>query len=424
MSETVVKIENLSKIYKLYDKPIDRLKESLSITRKNYHKDFYALNDISFEIGKGEIVGIIGTNGSGKSTLLKILTGVLTPSSGSIEIKGKIAALLELGAGFNPEYTGIENIYLNGMVMGFSRADMDGKVDDIIAFADIGEYINQPVKSYSSGMFARLAFAVSINVDPDILIVDEALSVGDVRFQQKCYRKMEEFRRNRTVILVTHDLGAVTKFSQRVVWIEKGHLMDIGDPVTIAKQYQAYLMNSQVEKGKTPGMQEKRQESIGKKQQVQLHPITEEMENFGDKKAEITGIGFCDADTGEDMEFVMPGRNVKVIIGIENHEAIPNEIIGFSVKDRLGNMIFQTNTYVLGAEVDSRQGKSIYGFTFRMPLLNSGTYTISPAVAEGSMEEHMQHNWVFDAYIFNVIRYEAGELQGFVRLSDVTVNAI
>ncbi len=423
MGEPVVKIDNLSKIYKLYDKPIDRLKESLSLTRKNYHKDFYALNDISFEIGKGEIVGIIGTNGSGKSTLLKILTGVLTPSGGTIDIKGKIAALLELGAGFNPEYSGIDNIYLNGMVMGFSRAEMDKKVDDIIAFADIGEYINQPVKSYSSGMFARLAFAVSINVDPDILIVDEALSVGDVRFQQKCYRKMEEFRRNRTVILVTHDLGAVTKFSQRVVWIEKGRLMDIGDPVTIAKQYQAYLMNSHVEKGQAAdsGSDE---ENTEKAQQVNLHPITADMENFGDKKAEITGIGFRDADTGEDLEFVMPGRDVTVMVGIENHERIPNEIVGFSVKDRLGNMIFQTNTYVLGAEVDTQKGKHVYAFSFRMPLLNSGTYTISPAVAEGSMEEHMQHNWVFDAYIFNVIRFEAGELQGFVRLSDVAVDVI
>lgn len=197
MNNIAIKIENLSKIYKLYDKPIDRLKEALSISRKKRHKDYYALNDINLEIKKGEIVGIVGTNGSGKSTILKIITGVLTPTTGTINIDGKISALLELGAGFNPEYTGIENIYLNGTMLGYSKEEMETKIPKIIEFADIGDFIYQPVKTYSSGMFARLAFAVSINVDPDILIVDEALSVGDTRFQKKCYRKMEEFKKQR-----------------------------------------------------------------------------------------------------------------------------------------------------------------------------------------------------------------------------------
>ncbi len=208
MKNIAVEIKNVRKVYKLFDKPTDRLRESLSFTHKNYHTDHFALEDISLTVHEGECVGIIGTNGSGKSTLLKIVTGVLNPTEGSVTVNGKISALLELGAGFNMEYTGIENIYLNGTMMGFSEADMDKKIDDIIDFAEIGDFIQQPVKTYSSGMFARLAFAVAINVEPDILIVDEALSVGDIFFQAKCYRKFNEFKETgKTIVFVSHDLG-------------------------------------------------------------------------------------------------------------------------------------------------------------------------------------------------------------------------
>ena len=204
MKNIAVEIKNVRKVYKLFDKPTDRLRESLSFTHKNYHRDHFALEDISLTVHEGECVGIIGTNGSGKSTLLKIVTGVLNPTEGSVTVNGKISALLELGAGFNMEYTGIENIYLNGTMMGFSEADMDKKIDDIIDFAEIGDFIQQPVKTYSSGMFARLAFAVAINVEPDILIVDEALSVGDIFFQAKCYRKFNEFKeKGKTIVFVS-----------------------------------------------------------------------------------------------------------------------------------------------------------------------------------------------------------------------------
>lgn len=194
-AENAIEIENVTKIYKLYDKPIDRLKEAMSVSHREYHKDFYALSQISFTVEKGQTVGIIGTNGSGKSTILKIITGVLTPTTGNVSVNGKISALLELGAGFNMDYTGIENIYMNGTMMGFSRKEMDAKLDDILEFADIGDFVYQPVKTYSSGMFVRLAFALAINVEPEILIVDEALSVGDVFFQSKCYRRMDEIRK-------------------------------------------------------------------------------------------------------------------------------------------------------------------------------------------------------------------------------------
>ena len=207
---SAISVKDVTKIYRLYEKPIDRLKEAMSITHKNFHRDFYALNGISFDVNKGETVGIIGTNGSGKSTILKIITGVLTPTTGEVEVDGVISALLELGAGFNMDYTGIENIFMNGTMMGFSRKEMEAKLQDILEFADIGDFVYQPVKTYSSGMFVRLAFALAINVEPEILIVDEALSVGDVFFQAKCYRRMEEIRKNGTTILmVTHDMGCL-----------------------------------------------------------------------------------------------------------------------------------------------------------------------------------------------------------------------
>ena len=229
--EYAIDVRDVTKIYKLYDKPIDRLKESLNPLHRNYHRDFYALNHISFQVKKGETVGIIGTNGSGKSTILKIITGVLTPTTGTVQVDGVISALLELGAGFNMDYTGIENIYMNGTMMGFSRKEMDEKLQDILDFADIGDFVYQPVKTYSSGMFVRLAFALAINVDPEILIVDEALSVGDVFFQAKCYRRMEEIRKSGTTILmVTHDMGSIIKYCDKVVLLNRGEFVAEGAP--------------------------------------------------------------------------------------------------------------------------------------------------------------------------------------------------
>ncbi len=237
-----IKVKTLSKVYKLYDKPIDRLKEAMNPLKKKYHKDFYALNNISFEIKKGETVGIIGKNGSGKSTLLKIITGVLSPTSGAVKVNGRISALLELGAGFNPELTGIENIYLNGTMMGYSHEEMRERVHKIIEFADIGEFIYQPVKTYSSGMFVRLAFAVAINVEPEILIIDEALSVGDTRFQLKCMNKMKEMMSGGTTVLfVSHDINAVKRFCTRAIWLNSGVMLEDGAVNKVTDQYLDYL---------------------------------------------------------------------------------------------------------------------------------------------------------------------------------------
>ena len=223
MSEIAISINHLSKVYKLYDKPVDRLKESLGLTKQKKYREHYALRDVSFQVKRGETVGIIGTNGSGKSTILKIITGVLNPTQGEVQVNGRISALLELGAGFNMEYSGLENVYLNGTMIGFTREEIDKKLDDILAFADIGDFIHQPVKTYSSGMFVRLAFAVAINIEPEILIVDEALSVGDVFFQAKCYKKFEDFKKmGKTILFVSHDLGSISKYCDRVVLLDKG----------------------------------------------------------------------------------------------------------------------------------------------------------------------------------------------------------
>ena len=237
-----VEVKNVTKIYRLYDKPIDRLKESLSISHKEYHKDFYALSDLSFTVEKGQTVGIIGTNGSGKSTILKIITGVLTPTTGEVAVRGKISALLELGAGFNQDYTGIENIYMNGTMMGYTKKEMDAKLPEILEFAEIGDFVYQPVKTYSSGMFVRLAFALAINVEPEILIVDEALSVGDVFFQSKCYRRMEEIRKNgTTIIMVTHDMGSIIKYCDKVVLLNKGEFIAQGSAGKMVDLYKKIL---------------------------------------------------------------------------------------------------------------------------------------------------------------------------------------
>ena len=242
MMERVIKVDHVTKIYKIYDEPTDRFKEALGIGKKQYHRDYYALNDLSFEVGKGEIVGIVGRNGSGKSTILKILTGVLNPSSGSVETIGKVAALLELGAGFNMEYTGMKNIYLNAAMMRVSQEEIEKRIPDILAFADIGDYINQPVKTYSSGMFVRLAFAVAINVDPDILIVDEALAVGDARFQLKCMDKFMEFvQKGKTILFVTHDVNSVKRFCNRAIWLNQGKMIMEGNTDEVTDRYLDFL---------------------------------------------------------------------------------------------------------------------------------------------------------------------------------------
>jgi len=401
MSNIAIKVNHLTKVYKLYDKPIDRLKESLSPFKRNYHKDFYALNDVSFEIKKGETVGIIGKNGAGKSTLLKIITGVLTPTSGHVHVNGRIASLLELGAGFNPEYTGIENIYLQGTLMGYAHEEMETKIDEILAFADIGDFVHQPVKSYSSGMFARLAFAIAINVDPDILIVDEALSVGDMRFQQKCYRKFRDFQEaKKTILFVTHDTSTIINYCTHVLWINDGEKIDEGEPELVCKRYMSIMTYDNI----SSNIVLKSEKLITDEADIYYKWITTEgLESFGEKKVLITSVTLVnDNDVYQDI--FKGGEKITLKVKMYSYENLSDLIAGFIAYDHLGNPIFGSNTHIHNyGKLDFEKNKEyIIDFMFELPYLKNGDFSISPAIAVGTQGEHIQHHWVHDALTFKI----------------------
>ena len=296
-------------MYRLYNKPSDRLKDSLGFGKKKRYREHYALRDVSFDVREGECVGIIGTNGSGKSTILKIITGVLAPTAGEVSVHGRISALLELGAGFNPEYSGLENVYLNGTMLGFSQNEINERLDEILSFADIGDFIHQPVKTYSSGMFVRLAFAVAINIDPEILVVDEALSVGDVFFQAKCYHKFEEFKKQgKTILFVSHDLGSVSKYCDRVILLNQGEKLDEGSPKAMVDMYKQLLVHQdpvkQAEDEHTAPVNSETNWRSG----FQVNPNTLE---YGDKQAEICDFVVLDSK-GRQSNTIEKGSRFKI----------------------------------------------------------------------------------------------------------------
>lgn len=377
--DSVIEIKNISKIYNLYNKPSDRLKEAL-FSRKSRHTEFAALNDVSFNVNKGEILGIIGKNGSGKSTILKIITSVLTPTSGECIVKGKIAALLELGAGFNMEYTGIENIYLNGQMIGFSKDEMDKKLQDIIDFADIGEHIYQPVKTYSSGMFARLAFSVAISVDPDILIVDEALSVGDVFFQNKCYRRFEEFReRGKTILFVTHDMGSVIRYCNRCVLLNAGKKVAEGKPQEMVDLYKRIMVGQWNENEESSDEASSIQTSNVKNDQLWKDQISTnpDIEVYGDGRADIIDFGIF-SDTGDIGNNVYKGDYYSVKMKVRINEDNLNPIFAFKLRDIKGTELTGTNTML--EDIDTSQCKKgdIVTITFRQKqYLQPGQYLVS-----------------------------------------------
>lgn len=319
-SEVAIKCSNLTKVYPMYSNPKDRFKEALHPLRKKYHKDFYALNDVSFEIKKGETVGIIGKNGAGKSTLLKIITGVLTPTSGTVEVKGKIASLLELGAGFNMEMTGIENIYLNGSIRGYSKEEIDQKLESIVSFADIGEHIHQPVRGYSSGMFARLAFSVAINVDPDILIVDEALSVGDFAFQYKCFMKFKEFQTmGRTILFVTHSMQETVRYCNRAILVHSGEaLLDSYNTEEVVFEYETLVRNSD--------------------KVYNVSPLKEDgsEHRFGTHDALIESVSFMQGDSSH----LLSGVSTEIKLKINSKKQLQNLVIGYSLKNIKGVVVW------------------------------------------------------------------------------------
>jgi lipopolysaccharide transport system ATP-binding protein len=370
MPNTAISVKHLTKIYKLYDRPIDRLKESLHPLNKKYHKEFYALNDVSFEIQRGETVGIIGKNGAGKSTLLKIITGVLTPTSGSVHVHGRIASLLELGAGFNPEYTGIENIYFQGSLMGYTRDEMESKIDDIIAFADIGDFVYQSVKMYSSGMFARLAFAVAINVDPDILIVDEVLSVGDMFFQAKALSKMKALinNSNTTVLFVSHDMATVKALCENAVLINHGKMELYAEASEVAERYFAEKFEIK-EDIVNQDMHTSRQSDYSNEE----FQKTSAFQRIQNRKAAFTNVLLLDKNL-KPIHIAQFGKTAIIRYYVEIFEDIHNLTFAFHIRDRNGVELIYDDTVLNSKQVVSAQaGESlIVDWEFTINLQASG----------------------------------------------------
>ncbi len=401
-----IRVEHLNKMYKLYDHHRDRVRDALGLTKKKLYHEHFALHDVSLSVEQGETVGIIGTNGSGKSTILKIITGVLNPTSGNVSINGRISALLELGAGFNMEFTGIENIYLNGTMTGFSKAEIDSKLNDILDFADIGDFAYQQVKTYSSGMFVRLAFAVAINIDPEILIVDEALSVGDVFFQNKCYHKFEEFRKaGKTILFVSHDLSSISKYCDRVVLLDRGKKIAEGAPKEIIDMYKKVLVhqldNSATESNKSFNRNNVSASGKGKwRDRMSINPS---FDSYGNGLADI--IDFCCVDnSGQVTNTIMKGDSFSIKVKCLFHEKISQPIIAVSFKNRMGVEITGTNTMFEKIDTGEPGENDILTATFTQDMsLQGGEYLISLGLVGYRNGEFTVYNRMYDVFSINCI---------------------
>ncbi len=427
-NEIAISIQGVSKCFQIYDTPGSRLKQFImprlqSIIRvlpKQYYREFWALKDVSFEVKKGETIGIIGRNGSGKSTLLQIICGTLTPTSGSVETRGRIAALLELGSGFNPEFTGRENVYMNAAILGLKKEEIDLRFDDICAFAEIGDFIEQPVKTYSSGMMVRLAFAVIAHVDADVLVVDEALAVGDAVFTQRCMRFIRAFQEHGTLLFVSHDMGAVQNLCQRSIWLEKGDQCQIGASKDVAEAYLQFTLQENygadlkletlTDKDSEDAIESESKETDKNKPVKGFRAQDSIKDNLPDAKgwstgaAEIIEITFEKPDGGIEGVY-NGGERVQMIICAKAHDALNLPILGFVVKDRLGQVLFGENTLsftdATPFPVESQQ-EFRAKFLFKLPILPNGEYSVTVSIANGTLDVNVQHHFLHDALIFNV----------------------
>lgn len=418
MKDIAIEVKDVGKVYKLYDKPSDRIKDAMGIGRKKHYTEHHALQGVDMTIRQGECVGIIGTNGSGKSTILKIITGVLTPTSGEVIVNGRISALLELGAGFNMEYNGIENVYLNGTMIGFSKKEIDEKLDEILSFADIGDYVYQPAKTYSSGMFVRLAFAVAINIDPEILIVDEALSVGDVFFQAKCYHKFEEFKKmGKTIVFVSHDLSSISKYCDRVVLLNQGVKLGEGSPKEMIDTYKQVLVGQYV----APESEEERllddeklremaakgvdgsklkKENTGKATGMAENP---DLLEYGSKKALITEYYITD-DKGTRTSAVLKGSRFTIHMKVRMAERVAAPIFAFTIKNVRGTEITGTNTMVEKAFLESVEAGEVKEIAFTQEMnLQGGDYLLSLGVTGYEGNDFTVYHRLYDVLNVTVI---------------------
>lgn len=400
--------KNITKVYKLYEKPSDRMKEALGLTREKKYKEHYALKGIDLTIYQGETVGIIGTNGSGKSTILKIITGVLNPTGGTMEVNGRISALLELGAGFNQEYNGIENIYLNGTMMGFSEKEIDEKLQSILDFADIGDYVYQPVKTYSSGMFVRLAFAVAINIDPEILIVDEALSVGDVFFQAKCYHKFEEFKAmGKTILFVSHDLSSIAKYCDRVILLNQGDKLGEGAPKEMIDAYKQVLVGQYVVKDESTNlaMDASLQEAAAKAMEKEGsgQGINPELLEYGTGAARMVEYYVTDQN-GTKTTAIIKGEEYSLHVKVNIMEDIPAPIFAFTIKNIHGTEITGTNTMIEKAFLDSVKQGDVKEITYTQKMdLQGGEYLLSLGVTGYEGDQFQVYHRLYDVLNITVV---------------------
>lgn len=406
MEEIAIKVERVSKVYRLYEKPSDRLRDALGIGRKKRYKEHFALKNVSFQVKRGESVGIIGTNGSGKSTILKIITGVLNPTDGDVTVNGRISALLELGAGFNMEYTGMENIYLNGTMSGFTKEEVDARLDEILDFADIGDFVYQPCKTYSSGMFVRLAFAVAINIDPEILIVDEALSVGDVFFQAKCYKKFEEFQKmGKTILFVSHDLSSISKYCSRVVLLNQGDLVAEGGPREMVNLYKRFLANQAKAAGTAdaPAAADAADKFPRASLWKSNYTINPGVDEYGTGAAHIIDFAVVD-ESGKCTNTIVKGTSFQIRSKVRFFEPVANPIFTFTFKNIKGTAVTGTNTMIEKADIGTAQPGEVYVATFEQDMsLQGGEYLLSISCTGYAGGEFRVYHRLYDVIGVTVI---------------------
>lgn len=447
-TEPYIKVKSISKYYESWRAPSDRLlipcyrriaqllnvakpvigvgAEKINQHYSRYHekalRSFNALNDISFDIKPGDTFGIVGVNGSGKSTLLQIIAGTLAPSSGNVDIHGRVAALLELGSGFNPEFTGKENVYLNATILGLKKEEIDAKYNDIVNFADIGDFMDQPVKTYSSGMVVRLAFSVIVHIEASILIVDEALAVGDVFFVQKCMAFLHDFKKKGILLFVSHDLGAVTSLCNKAIWLDRGRIVKFGSAKDVAEKYMEHsftgssidshdLKENIVEKPKSNNQEKKIVRAVVSedprkkilhestlKNEINIFKFKEGDQFFGDMVGEIDKVILL-SDKGHELNWMTGGEVVSLVVHIKGHKKIISPIVGFFIKNKMGQHLFGDNSYLTFKDRDiellSNQSLSIT-FKFQFPILPKGDYTICASLSSGTQENHVHHHWVHD----------------------------
>jgi len=409
--EIVVQADSISKIYKLYNSRRSFVREALSLTRKKYHKDFYALKNISFSVKKGEMLGIIGQNGSGKSTLLKILASIVTPTSGKHFTKGTTRALIELKGGFEESLTGVENVKFLGILQGYTKKEMEKRIPKILEFAEIGDYAYQPVKNYSSGMNVRLAFSIAIHVDPEILIVDEALAVGDIRFQQKCYRRINELKNEgKTIVLCTHGLETVKEFCDRAIWLHNGEIKETGDPAYVTDLYRAFMVSQEtITKKEVTDKSEKiietllkNENAVGDIDRVDWFDISS-CNSYGNRSFSIKTCSLINRETNESVRVIKGGEKVRILLYVTQHKKIDTLGISILLGSRLGSPVFKINSHAHKQPIAFELGKpSIVSIDFTFPHLGNGQYTMSMGAIHYDLDGEQTDYWVHDAVIINV----------------------